>query len=344
MKALIIQKKKMGDVLTSTVIFEALKNKFPSIELDYLIYPNAEPVVRNNPFIDNLILLDQKTKENIIKYIRFIFYIRSKKYDLIVDAYGKPNSIIIGIFSGAKTKISFKKIYTQFFYTHTIDRNINLNTNASVAIEHRMLLVEPLGVEFQELKPKIFLTDEERETAKKKLISFGIDISKPIIMISAIGSEDFKTYNLSYMAKVLELISNNNDVQLLFNYMPFQKDLAYSLLKLCTKETQNKIHFEVYESDLREFLVITSYCKALIGNEGGATNMAKALNIPTFTIFSPYVPKIGWNMFENSTTNISVHINDYINTESVNYNELYDYFNPELFEDKLKKFIEFNCV
>jgi heptosyltransferase-2 len=344
MKALVIQKKKIGDVLTSTVIFEALKEKFLSIELDYLIYPNCEPVVSNNPFINNVILLDEKTKKSFIKYITFLISIKKKKYDIVIDVYGKPNSLLIGIFSGAKTKISFEKIYTKLFYTHTINRKINLNTNASVAIEHRMLLLEPLGIKFKEIKPKIFLTNEEKEIAKNKLISSGISISIPIIMISAVGSDESKTYNLAYMSKVIEQIAKNNEVQLLFNYMPFQKELAHSLLKLCNQETQNKIFFNIYESDLRKFLALTSHCKALIGNEGGATNMAKALNIPTFTIFAPFVKKIGWNMFENNTTNISVHIDDYLENDSLNNTEKYILFKPELFEEKLKKFINLNCV
>jgi len=70
-----------------------------------------------------------------------------------------------------KTKISFEKIYTKLFYTHTISRKINLNTNATTAIEHRMLLLEPLGIKFKVIKPKIFLTNEEKENAKNKLIS-----------------------------------------------------------------------------------------------------------------------------------------------------------------------------
>jgi heptosyltransferase-2 len=344
MKALVIQKKKIGDVLTSTVIFEALKEKFPTIELDYLIYPNCEPVVRNNPFINNVILLDEKTKKSFIKYINFLISIKKKKYDFVIDVYGKPNSLPIGIFSGAKTKISFEKTYTKFFYTDTISRKINLNTNATTAIEHRMLLLEPLGIKFKVIKPKIFLTNEEKENAKNKLISSGISISKPIIMISAIGSDESKTYNLPYMCKVIEQIAKNKDVQLLFNYMPFQKDLAYTLLKLCNQETQKKIFFNVYESNLRNFLAITSHCKALIGNEGGATNMAKALNIPTFTIFAPFVKKIGWNMFENNTTNISVHVDDYVEIASENNTEMYNQFKPEFFENKLKNFIDLNCV
>ncbi|MCA6423072.1 MAG: glycosyltransferase family 9 protein [Flavobacterium sp.] len=344
MKALVIQKKKIGDVLTSTVIFEALKEKFPSIELDYLIYPNCEPVVRNNPFINNVILLDEKTKKNFIKFITFLISIKKKKYDFVIDVYAKPNSLLIGIFTGAKTKISFEKKYTKLFYTHTISRKIKLNTNATTAIEHRILLLGPLGIKFKEIKPKIFLTIEEKEIAKNKLISSGISISKPIIMISAIGSDENKTYNLPYMCKVIEQIATYKEVQLLFNYMPLQRDLAYSLLKICNPETQNKIYFNVYESDLREFLAITSHCKALIGNEGGATNMAKALNIPTFTIFAPFVKKIGWNMFENNTTNISVHVDDYVENDSGNNAEMYNQFKPEFFEDKLKKFIDLNCI
>jgi heptosyltransferase-2 len=72
--------------------------------------------------------------------------------------------------------------------------------------------------------------------------------------------------------------------------------------------------------------------------------MAKALNIPTFTIFAPFVKKIGWNMFENNTTNISVHIDDYLENDSLNNTEKYALFKPELFQDKLKNFIELNCV
>ena len=49
-------------------------------------------------------------------------------------------------------------------------------------------------------------------------------------------------------------------------------------------------------------------------------------------------------MFENNTTNISVHFDDYLENDSLNNIEKYTLFKPELFEDKLIKFIELNCV
>ena len=39
--------------------------------------------------------------------------------------------------------------------------------------------------------------------------------------------------------------------------------------------------------------------------------MAKALSIPTFTIFSTWIIKEAWNSFENETNTISVHLKDF---------------------------------
>src|SRR5690606_19587836 len=111
-------------------------------------------------------------------------------------------------------------------------------------------------------------------------------------------------------AQVIDFIVEKTYAQILFNYIPKQIEEAKFVFNACKPETQKHIFMAVFRSDLREFLALTSYCTALIGNEGGAVNMAKALNIPTFTIFSPWIEKKVWASFE-SETNKSVHLNDY---------------------------------
>jgi heptosyltransferase-2 len=347
MKILVVQKKRIGDVLTSTIIFQAIKEKYPSSELHYLIYPNAIDVVTNNPFVDKIIILDNKARKSKIAFINFIFSIKKEKYDIVIDAYGKPNSVLIGWFSGAKKTITFYKKYAKLLYSDTIIRTEKSFSIATRAIEHRMQLLEPLGIGFKEIAPKIFLTDSEIESAKIDLINAKIDITKPIIMISAVGSNQIKTYPTSYLAEVLDEICKQKNVQLLFNYLPSQKEIALEIYNNCNENTKNKIFIDFYKENLRDFLAVTSLCKALIGNEGGATNMAKALSVPTFTLFSPTVQKEDWNIFENGTTNISVHINDYEIIKEVTYNEektnlSYLKFTPSLFSDKLIRFLKFN--
>jgi heptosyltransferase-2 len=347
MKVLVIQKKRIGDVLTSTIIFEALKEKFPESELHYLIYENAVDVVKNNPFIDKLIILDDKARKSKIEFIKFLFSIRKEKYDVVIDAYGKPNSVLIGWFSGAKKTITFYKNYAKLLYSDTIYRTEKSFSSATRAIEHRMQLLEPLGIRFKEIAPKIVITEKEIEAAKTDLANSKIDLSKPIIMISAVGSNKLKTYKTDYLAEVLDEICNQKEVQFLFNYLPYQKEIALEIYNQCNENTKKKIFIDYYKEDLREFLAVTKLCQALIGNEGGATNMSKALSVPTFTLFSPTVPKEDWNMFENGTTNVSVHINDYEIIKKITFNEeettlSYAKFKPHLFKNKLINFINYN--
>ncbi len=342
MKILVIQKKRIGDVLISTILLEALRKKFPEAELHYLIYPNSLAVVENSPFIDRLIILDSETKKSILKMIGFLFRLRKEKYNIVVDAYAKPNSVLMGWFSGAKKTITFDKTYSRIFYSDVVERRKNTLTNATMGIEHRMQLLEILDIEFQEYKPKIFLKEEEINFAKLTLLNNGIDLDIPTIMISAIGSNALKTYPLLFMAEILDKIVQNHPVQLLFNYIPNQKNQALELIQLCKPETQKQIFFDIYENDLRKFIALTSQCKALIGNEGGSTHMAKAIGIPNFIIFAIGVEKIGWSTYENETTNVAVHINDYIDASRFNLNELTEKFTPKMIENKLESFLNFN--
>lgn len=342
MKILVIQIKQLGDVLTSTVIFEALKNKFPSCEIHYLIAPKSIAIVENNPLIDKLLLYDdQKT---VASFFESVSSIRKEKYDVIIDAYCKTNTSLLCWLSRAKKTITFDKTLSRLLCSNVIQRNKESFSKATKAIEHRLLLLEPLGIPFEERKPKLYVSEAEKQQALATLNSIGIQKEDQIIMISALGSGNSKTYPLAFMATVLDTICKNTEATLLFNYIPNQKEDVQKLYNLCEPKTKAQIKIDFYAKNLRDFFGIVTYCKAVIGNEGGAINMAKALDVPTFAIFSPEILKNDWNIFENEDSSISVHVDDYnrasIHKEATVY-EKYATFNPNLFQDKLVHFI--NC-
>ena len=106
MKILVIQQKRIGDVLTSTILSNNLKQKYPNAQVDYMCYANCVDVLKNNPNIDNIIVLEEKVRKNYLSLFQFIFKIRSTKYDAVIDAYSKLETNLITLFSGAKYKIS----------------------------------------------------------------------------------------------------------------------------------------------------------------------------------------------------------------------------------------------
>ncbi|WP_055445435.1 glycosyltransferase family 9 protein [Lacinutrix himadriensis] len=347
MKILVVQQKMIGDVLTSSILFEALRAKYPDAQLDYVINSHTYAVVENNPFIDNFVFITPEMEKSKRSFYRFLKTLKKEKYDVVIDVYGKLSSTLISKFTSAKTKIAYHKKHTAFVFTHPIKRLKKPENNASLAIENRLKLLEPLAIPFKNTTPKIYLKPEEITNAKTYLETANIQSNQPLFMISVLGSSPIKTYPAKYMAALLDsLVANKKDAQILFNYIPKQKEEAKAIYDYCLAETQKHIYFDVFGKSLRAFLAITQQCDALIGNEGGANNMAKALSIPTFTIFSPYLNKANWFSENEPGNNVAIHVSDYIPYNETDKAEAkkdpekyYLKLKPEFIKPELKTFL-----
>ena len=347
MKVLVIQIKMIGDVLASTVICETIKKNYPNCEIHYLIQQNSFAVVENNPYIDKVIFFEEEKYKGFRGFVKLGKEIKEENYTAIIDAYGKLQSIVPSYLSGVKTRIATKKWYTDLLFTETVIPDTECEGTANA---FRLLLAKTfLKKEVDLIFPKIHLTTEEISNAKS-IIESQLDVSKPIFMISVVGSAPNKSLPTDYIAKVLDLISaKNKNIQLVFNYMPNQVDEAKAIFNVCLPETQKQIVFDFYCKGLRNFISVLSQCDALIGNEGGATNMAKSLNIPTFTVYAPWINRNSWNIMETTGLHDIVHLRDYYpelykNKHPKNFKEKslewYDKLNPELFREKLEQFVK----
>ena len=351
MKILIIQQKMIGDVLATSILFEVIKHRLPNAKLHYVINSHTFPVVENNPFIDKFHYFTSEHEKSKLELYKFAKTLSKEKFDVVIDVYSKFSSNLITLISKANIKVSKHKWYTSWIYSHTFKEAKIPKTNAGLAIENRLQLLKPLGINSDEIvKPKIYLTDSEKTKARLFIESHNITLSHPIYMIGVLGSGSNKTYPFKYMSDIIDnIVEAKPESQILFNYIPNQEEEAKTIFELCSTETKKHIFFNVFGSSLRDFLALTFYCDALIGNEGGATNMAKAINIPTFTIFSPWIKKEAWNMFDDDKQNVSVHLKDYkpeLFTEKStkelkkNWKLLYERFAPNLIKSSLQKFLK----
>lgn len=346
MKILVIQQKMIGDVLVSSLICENLKLNYPKAEIHYLVNRFTIPVIENNPYINKIVIFEDEYRSSKLKFYKFLKQINKAKYDVVIDAYGKLESNLITLFSGAKTKIGWNKPLTNLIYSSTVKISNQSKIGLGSAIENRLNLMSALkGSKILTRLPKIHLKPDELDNAKNKIQEF--QKTKPVtfIMISALGSSEAKTYPLRFMAKVLDFIALNSNALLIMNYMPSQFEDIKKLYFLCDKNTQGKILLNFKIESLRELMSVSKFCKALIGNEGGAINMAKALDVPTFSIFSPQINKEGWNGFEDENLNhVSVHVKDYkpnlfLEKSRTDYMEMYEEFSPSLYLESLKTFL-----
>ena len=354
MKILVIQQKMIGDVLVSSIICNNLRRAYPDAKIDYLVYESTTPVLEGNPNIDTIIRFEEKHRNSKRELLKLALEIRANNYDLLIDAYSKLESWLIVLLSGAKRKISYAKKGRTFLYTDNIPFEESPKTNLGLAIERRLSLLQPLDLTIAiDPLPKLFVSSEENQQAITLFEKHQLRKDRKTVMISLLGSEQLKTYPLNFMTQVVDAIADTYDVNILFNYFPKQINEAKTVFDNCKPSTQGKIYFDLLGADLRSFIAILNLCDLIVGNDGGAINMAKALGKPSFIIFSPWIEKKIWATLEDGIHHISVHLNDFKPELLAQKTEkelkqqalsLYEEFQPNLFIDKLKSFLLKNLV
>lgn len=340
----------IGDVLISSLLCENLKRIFPNATTDYLVNSNTLPVLENNPFIDQLIVFDEKENKGLLKLIRFSKKTNNNQYDVVIDAYSKIQSWVNVFINQAPQKISYKKTGRTFLYTDNVIKHNEPESSLGLAIEHRLALLKPLGIEMPlATKPKLYLSESEIEKAKNSFEKHQVNPNRKTVMISLLGSDKSKTYPLEKMGQMVDFLGFNYNVNILFNYFPNQLHQAEEVYNRLSPDTQSKIYFDLLGEDLRSFIALTNECDLIIGNDGGAINMSKALDKKTFTVFSPWIDKNVWATFEDGINHTSVHLKDYFPKKLNGFtnrqikkqvNSFYSYFEFDLFKEKLRKFLD----
>jgi len=350
-KILIIQNKRIGDVLISSVIANNFKAKYPDSKVHFLAYDFTHGVIMNNPNIDKIISINDKELKKLPVLLKLIRQIRKEKYDVIFDPYSKTQSRLICKFSGAKQTVghkSRKKFGNLGYYTHPVAILKEKTKICGKAIEDRIHLLNQAGnFEPIDYEPKIFLSETE-----KKEDWLGKYTNKKVIVLGVLGSTPQKSMPYEYVAQMCDFIAEHYDVNILFNYAPHQKEEAMKIYEMCKKK--ENIILDIYAPSIRDFIKLMHQCDALVSNEGGTVHIAKALNKPTFTIFSPYVNKDHWASFEDGKFHHSVHLlemkpnlfDNFTFEErkkiEANPDELYKQLTPELILPELDKFLKNN--
>ena len=349
MRFLVIQHKMIGDVLITSLLCENLKKKYPNAIVDYLVNSNTIPVLENNPYIDNIIVFNEKENKGFIKLLQFARKVNRNKYDVIIDAYSKLQSWINVFVNTAPKKISYKKPGREFIYTDNIIKHQKPKSYLGLSIEHRLSLLEPIGITTPlATEPKLYLTEKEKKAAKDLFQQHQVDLTRKTMMISLLGSDETKTYPLDEMAKLVNHIGEHYQVNLLFNYFPSQREKALVVYNQLSEQTKSKVYFDLLGDDLRSFIAIANECDLIVGNDGGAINMSKAVGNKSFIIFSPWIDKEVWATFEDGINHVSVHLKDYFPEKygKLNNREIkkivfdyYSLFDFELFKGKLDDFL-----
>lgn len=177
-RILIVRLSAIGDVIVTTPVSRALRHAFPAAYLAWVVEPRAADVIRDNPFLDEVIPWERKKGGlRFRELLEITRKLRERKFDTVIDCQGLLRSAVLGRLCGARCLIGNVPAREQAHRLYTI-RVARSQTDLS-SRQRCLDLLRPLGIESTDRRMVAPVTDAARAEAKALLAKSGLDGGEP---------------------------------------------------------------------------------------------------------------------------------------------------------------------
>lgn len=274
MKILLIRMSSIGDIVITTPVIKALKEKYPKSTIDYIVFDIFKDSIIGNKYIDNIIIFEKNKYKGINGVKKFCKSLGA--YDLIIDMHGKPRSALIGLFTKGKV-ITCKK--RPLWQSILVKLNLIRYNVKNSTVENYFNSLKKLGIEYQGENLEFDYFDEDL----KKIIEY-----KNEIVFAPGASKNNKKWSKDRFSELGALLQKEyNKKILLIGSSGEKKDLEYiknSIGKNCINLGG--------ELTLKESGALMANAYFVIANDSGPFHIARATGVKTFVFFGPTNPKL----------------------------------------------------
>ena len=277
-KILIIHTAFIGDIVLSTPLVHKIKDTYPDCKLSYLTTPAGESILRNNVYIDDVIVYDKKGIDKGLLGLFFVIKkLRKEKYDIVIVPHRYLRSTIIARTTGAKDRRGYDIASGSFFYTQKIKYD-----RTKHEVEKLLSFIHEGPAQRYEIE--LFPSDDD---ARRTISLMKKYINRKIIVIAP-GSKWFtKQWPISYFNQVIDHLKARKDVVIVIVGGREEKNLdiikGYDIVDWRG------------ETSLLELSALLSKSTILLTNDSAPIHIGSAYaDLKILAIFGPTVKEFGF--------------------------------------------------
>ncbi|MDD5304457.1 MAG: glycosyltransferase family 9 protein [Elusimicrobia bacterium] len=268
---LVVQLRRLGDVILTTPALEALKKKYPDAKLDFLVEAPGAEAVAGHPAIDEVLVYDAAGP---LDALRWALKIRARRYDWVVDFLANPRTALLTALSGAKVKAGPAHVARRWAY------NVRMvqSPQACYAALEKVRWLAALGISPDDAPqlPRLYLA------ARPQSLHNVVGLVPP-------SRKETRRWPAPSYARLGRLLRDKHGCTLKVFWGPGEKDLADEVVR-GIGEGARAIDETRSISDLARELAA---CRVVVGNCAGPKHLALALGVPTVTIHGSSDP-VAW--------------------------------------------------
>lgn len=261
-RILVVQLRRLGDVILTTPALAALKKRHPAAKLDLLVEAPGAEAVRGLTFIDEVLVYDAA---GVFGALSWALKIRARQYDWVIDFLANPRTALIAALSGAPVKAGPGHVARRWAY----NRPMAQSPKTCYASVEKVRWLAALGIKPEDAPALPVLALAERPAKPENLIG----LVPP-------SRKDTRRWPAGSYARLGRLLRDKHGARLKVFWGPGERSLAEEVVRgigagaALAPETRGI-------ADLAREL---ASCRLIVSNCAGPKHIAVALGVPTVTI------------------------------------------------------------
>ena len=290
MKILLIQLKRIGDLILTTPAIAALRERFPDAKITLVISTECKALAPAIAGVNKLLAMPRG-----FAGFGTVVAISGSRFDYCIDFTRNDRSALLVLLSRARKRIvSFRikvrsKFRTRFYNEFVEHRMRDMHT-----IDYHLALLEPLGILDASRAVRLELPTRARETADELLNAH--NVRKAFINFHPGSARAEKFWTAPRWAEVINHAGNKHNVDLVLTGGSSRVEQMH------ISEIKSKVRHRVVDlsgrTDLLTLAALISRARLLVTVDSAPMHLASASRTPQVILFGPTNP-FHWRPLES---------------------------------------------
>ena len=288
-KILILQTAFAGDVVLTTPLVRRMKEIFPKAEIHFLVKPDANNLLKNNPHIHSILSYDKRRSEKgLLPLLKWMIALRNEHFDVALIPHRSIRSALLVWGAGIPRRIGFCRSAGSFLFTDVVPY-----LNDVHEVERNLQLLRVFGENHAILPPELYPGPEEKEEVDQFFYEMKIETNEKLLAIAP-GSVWFtKRWLPEGFAEVARRVYQKWRVRSILVGGKGDEYLAGQILN----QQNGFIINGIDRFSLLASAELIRRCAVILTNDSAPLHLSVAVGTPVVVLFGPTVPSFGFTPY-----------------------------------------------
>ena len=281
-KILLLQLKRIGDLILTTPAIAALRKNFPDAHLTLVVSKECADLLPAISDVDRILI----ARRNLRDMAPFSS-VAATRFDYCIDFTRNDRSALLTLVSRAQKRVTSYRVRDQSKTRARIYTDlVGVRVRDMHTIDYNLALLEPLNIRAASSGPYLNLPQAAHE--KADALRRDWKITRPYIILQPGSARREKMWNPVRWAEVIDRFGADNDVDLVLTGGPSADEQAH--IEAITTRLRREIVNLSGKTDLLALAALIAQARLLVTVDSAPVHLSAATHTPQVILFGPTNP------------------------------------------------------